>query len=1074
MKSPIFKLPSIPQFSSRCLLALAVSAALPLMAEEGTWSGGLSGTWDTSDTNWTGLTAGTPWDSTNGLTNNATFSTDTVNATVSGAVTANNIVFTLNGTVSGGNVTLGGTTPGISVASGQVGTVSSVLAGTGGLIKSGAGTLVLSGTNTYNGTTTITAGTLAAGSSSAFTNKGPLTMANAAGVVFDLAGFNASITNLTAGNATNSVTTTGAGSGTDTLTITALSAGTNANFSDNGTRKLALNITAVTGTFDVLGNTNNTFSGGLTLGNNVRLTPANNSVTTGGKFGRGTITIGTVAGSTTQLYYTTANVTIENPLIVNTAATVGSRTGAFRVDSTGNVLSGQITANLADAVFINGSAANGSMTLTGQVTGARGLQVNSNSVSNPLTLTFNNAGTANDYAGNTSVGNFSTLILAAANQIPNGAGKGNLTVTGTLNLNGYSETVNGLGGAGTIDNVLATGGSSNTLTVGDNNVSGQTFSGTIKNTAGSLAVTKTGSGTFALSGNNSFSGGLTVGGTGAVTLSNSNAAGTGTIAVQTTSAGTGSILVLSGNLTVANNITMNSSSGRNNIGSSAGTNALTGNITITNTGSNIHIIQNNSSSNGSLTVGKADFSNTISAATFANNLSFRGSSTGGGVINSVISAPSMTVDFNASVTNWTINSTGNNWGATTGILGAGNLILGATNALDPGAKLDHSSAGDLDLNGFNQSIAGLNRAAAVVGAQITNNSATTDSVLTLAGLTTDYIYANVIADGATRKVSVVMNSVGRTQTFNGTNTYSGDTTISAGKIALGSALALQYSAFNTTGSTAGVGLDVTGFSSPTLGGLSGSVDLATAIVGGYGNVTTVTLNPQSGSVTYSGAIADGAAGMALTKSGAGTQVLDGANTYTGNTTVTAGTLLLASSGSLAAGSPVDVNAGEFGGSGTGNGAVAVASGATLVAGTSLVDNATFTLTGNLTMAPGSIVSLGLGAGGTHDSFNLTGSTILFDGTQSFAFLDQGAAPGLYSGIITGLVSAPDVSNWTVSNASWTGTFSLNGNDVDFTLTAVPEPASWLLALAGLVGLAFLDRRRIKRLLADTSRVAGNE
>ena len=44
------------------------------------------------------------------------------------------------------------------------------------------------------------------------------------------------------------------------------------------------------------------------------------------------------------------------------------------------------------------------------------------------------------------------LQLGAANVIPNGAGKGDVTVTGTLDLNAFSDTVNGLNGAGTVDN----------------------------------------------------------------------------------------------------------------------------------------------------------------------------------------------------------------------------------------------------------------------------------------------------------------------------------------------------------------------------------------------------------------------------------------------------------------------------------------------------------------------------------------------------------------------------------------------------------------------------------------------
>ena len=126
-------------------------------------------------------------------------------------------------------------------------------------------------------------------------------------------------------------------------------------------------------------------------------------------------------------------------------------------------------------------------------------------------------------------------------------------------------------------------------------------------------------------------------------------------------------------------------------------------------------------------------------------------------------------------------------------------------------------------------------------------------------------------------------------TLSGANSYTGATTVTGGTLVMGNALALQYSAYDTTGSTGSIGLTVTGYATPVLGGLAGSVNVATAITG-YGSVTGLTLQPQSGSVTYTGIIANGAATTSLTKAGAGTQVLSGANTYTGGTFVNGGTL----------------------------------------------------------------------------------------------------------------------------------------------------------------------------------------
>lgn len=78
--------------------------------------------------------------------------------------------------------------------------------------------------------------------------------------------------------------------------------------------------------------------------------------------------------------------------------------------------------------------------------------------------------------------------------------------------------------------------------------------------------------------------------------------------------------------------------------------------------------------------------------------------------------------------------------------------------------------------------------------------------------------------------------------------------------------------------------------------LSGDKNLASLFTtnsGGFDTVTNLTLNLGNAvTATYTGAIADGATGMALTKTGAGTQALAGANTYTGATTVDAGTLRL--------------------------------------------------------------------------------------------------------------------------------------------------------------------------------------
>lgn len=171
--------------------------------------------------------------------------------------------------------------------------------------------------------------------------------------------------------------------------------------------------------------------------------------------------------------------------------------------------------------------------------------------------------------------------------------------------------------------------------------------------------------------------------------------------------------------------------------------------------------------------------------------------------------------------------------------------------------------------------------------------------LTLAGSGSGGITINGLADGTSGgSNSLIVNMTGTgVATLTSANTFSGDTTISAGVLNLTNSQALATSALNTTNSVTGDatnGLQTT-VTALTVGGLTGNKDLAsvfTTTSGGYSAVTALTLNPLTGSPSYSGSIGNGAAGMSLTKTGAGTQVLTGTNTYTGATTISTGTLQL--------------------------------------------------------------------------------------------------------------------------------------------------------------------------------------
>ncbi len=77
------------------------------------------------------------------------------------------------------------------------------------------------------------------------------------------------------------------------------------------------------------------------------------------------------------------------------------------------------------------------------------------------------------------------------------------------------------------------------------------------------------------------------------------------------------------------------------------------------------------------------------------------------------------------------------------------------------------------------------------------------------------------------------------------------------------------------------------------------------VVGGNASVSTLTLNIASGTSTYSGTLGGAGAdenNLALTKTGAGTLVLNAANTYTGGTTLSQGHLQLGANNALGGGS----------------------------------------------------------------------------------------------------------------------------------------------------------------------------
>nr|WP_311985776.1 autotransporter domain-containing protein [Pseudomonas bharatica] len=151
-------------------------------AADGTISGG-SGTWNSASTNWTNTTGTT----SNAWANQfAVFGGSAGTVTVDGQQSFTGLQFLTDGyQLSGGSLAAINAADG-TLAAVRVGTgtaqISTALVGTGGIEKLDAGTLYLTGTNTYTGGTTVSGGTLMGNTSSLQGN-----IANNANLVFEQA-----------------------------------------------------------------------------------------------------------------------------------------------------------------------------------------------------------------------------------------------------------------------------------------------------------------------------------------------------------------------------------------------------------------------------------------------------------------------------------------------------------------------------------------------------------------------------------------------------------------------------------------------------------------------------------------------------------------------------------------------------------------------------------------------------------------------------------------------------------------------------------------------------------------------
>lgn len=827
-------------------------------------------------------------------------------------VTAGSLVYGTNNILATGNVTVNGGTLNIStfsdtvgtitVSSGSIigsgtlystvdfsfsgGTISTILGGSSGLIKTGTGTLTLTGANTFTGQVWIQNGTVSVASinrivgASPSSNLGaPTTVANGTILLgqgsndgtllytgtgessdrrFELAGGNTgdgSITNNGTGALVLSGDLISSATGTSTFFLRGTNTGNNF-FSGEIQENTGLGTTAFSkqdaGTWIL--DRSNGYLGSSTIGGGILQMRAN------GALGQGTLI--TVSGGSLQLAPTAGVLTLTQDFTISSTG-VPANAGAITNINGNNTLSGivsisgtaRINSNADSLLFTasptsirsnNGTnrtfsmGGSGHLRIVGDLEhGATATFTKDGSGALVLTTGRSSAGTFNHNLGLVKLGTTNALNTATFLNFAN--------AVLTFDLNGLNHTLNGIAGSNTGSIITSSVAGNCTLTV--DHTTNRTLAARIENGSGTMHLSKLGTAELVLSNTAStFSGQVHIGG-GRLTISQV-IANTGTNSSIGTGNTTAAITLENGGILGYTSTTARSSNrpfaiiGSGTISRNANTaNALTLSGAITGT-------------NANLTLEPAGGTNRVL------------------IVNSIITLGTGTLTQTGTGTT-TLGAANSYTGNT--IINQGTLTIGNAGAIPSGSLLDNTAT--LNLNGNNITVAGITGTAAL--AEVRNNIATAGSI-TVTSATGDLTYSGRIING-TGVVSVVKAGA-YTQRLGGNNTYTGATTINAGVFKAVSATAISSASAFTVANVAGATLDIQGFNN-SIGSLAGGGTTGGDVLLG---TATLSLGSNNSSTSYAGTITGVGTG-GIEKVGSGTFTFDGTPAYPGLTIVTAGT-----------------------------------------------------------------------------------------------------------------------------------------------------------------------------------------
>jgi autotransporter-associated beta strand protein len=568
---------------------------------------------------------------------------------------------------------------------------------------------------------------------------------------------------------------------------------------------------------------------------------------------------------------------------------------------------------IAAEVGLNGTVhatlVGGSLLLSGGVSGSGSLSEDGIGI---LIL-----GAGASYTGTTMIQRGATLQLGAADALPSGPTAGAVKVNGTLDLAGYSATVDGLSGHGL---VTSSAPGTATLTVDTTGYS-STFWGVIQDGSGQVGLTTEGTGTLTLRGDNTFTGAVTIDAGSTLRLGSANALpgdpevnGTLDLAGNSTTLDGlwGSGLVTSsvaGAVTLTVDTTNYPGTFSGVIENGSGTMALTktGSGTLALTGTNTYS-GGTTISAGTLQVGDGSSNGTLGSGSVVDNAALLLSASGTATIANAIS------------------------GSGTVTLTSGTIVLTGSNTYSGTTTITPSTYDNVTLQVGNAGTTG------TLGSGTVTSSGDYASYAQLV-----YNRSNgvTVSNAITGAVNV---------------TVAADSTLRAGS---SSACGLPNGTTGTGSVTISGTFDLNGYS-PTVNSPSGSGTVTPGVSG------TATLTAHNGSnSTFSGVIEDGSGTVALTKTGSSDLTLTGTNTYSGGTTISAGTLQVgdgSTNGALGSGSVANNAALVVNASGTTTIANAISGTGTLTqtAGTLILTGAN-TYSGDTTINDG---TLQVGSGGT--------------------------------------------------------------------------------------------------------------